>query len=121
MKSGPKPRPEADRFWAMVNFGDGTICYLWTGHTNGDGYGLFRVGSLTDGTRTKVLAHRWAFHEGHGHWPVNDADHTCHNEDPNCPGGKACLHRRCVRLDHLRDATRSENLAASGRMGRYPR
>lgn len=31
----------------------------------------------------------------------HDVDHTCHNPDVMCPGGPACLHRRCCNGRHL--------------------
>jgi hypothetical protein len=36
-------------------------------------------------------------------------DHTCHNRDPLCPGGNACLHRRCVNAAHLEVVDAVEN------------
>jgi hypothetical protein len=47
-----------------------------------------------------------------------DVDHVCHNEataNGNCEGGITCRHRRCFNPEHLRLATRSENLSASSR------
>ncbi len=47
-----------------------------------------------------------------------DVDHVCHNEATaigTCDGGISCRHRRCFNPEHLRFATRSENLSASSR------
>ena len=35
-------------------------------------------------------------------------DHLCHTRSALCPGGRDCLHRRCVRPDHLEPVTVSE-------------
>lgn len=111
---GPVSLPEADRFWPRVFKTNG--CWYWTGYVDRYGYGTFRVGSITDGTRRKVYAHRWSYTNSTGLEAPQDVDHTCHNEDKSCPGGVTCLHRRCVRPDHLIAATRSENLTNSGSM-----
>jgi hypothetical protein len=47
-----------------------------------------------------------------------DVDHMCHNEAAargECKGGVTCPHRRCFNPDHMRFATRSENLSLSSR------
>lgn len=76
-------------------------CWLWTGATDGKGYG--RV--------SKRSAHRWVYEILVGSIPeAHDLDHQCHNEDENCPGGLQCLHRRCVNPDHLEPTTRKVNL-----------
>lgn len=83
-------RPAAERFWGKVDkSGD---CWMWTAYRNRDGYGVF--GYDVD---SKLLAHRasWLFEYG----PIPDAmtvDHLCFQ-----PG--------CVRPDHLRLLTLSEN------------
>lgn len=44
--------------------------------------------------------------------PVPDGlqvDHACHTADTTCPGGERCIHRRCVRPEHLELVTPSEN------------
>src|SRR5690606_9229059 len=44
--------------------------------------------------------------------PVPDeleVDHLCHTRDTSCPGGAACLHRRCVNPYHLEPVTPREN------------
>jgi hypothetical protein len=50
------------------------------------------------------------------HGPVPEGkfvDHTCHNPDSSCPGGKACWHRPCGNGRHLRAVTNAENLDAA--------
>lgn len=108
-----------ERFDAKVDRSSHDGCYPWTGAISSWGYGVF-----WDGT-SYVGSHRYAFIRATGHRPVGDVDHLCHNLDPTCQGGRTCLHRRCVREDHLVGASRKENLSASnrgvaGRVGRQP-
>lgn len=96
-------------------------CHRYVGKVNPDGYGLFNWW-WPDGS-THSLAHRFALALELGRVPLI-ADHRCHNEDPTCPGGRSCLHRLCVRPDHLHEVTQRQNLAASNavrtRVGRRP-
>lgn len=83
-----------------------TGCWEWTGAIMSRGYGSVAVG----GGKTD-LAHRVAWEAANG--PVPDGlqiDHTCHNADTTCGGGKDCSHRRCVNPAHLEAVTQSENL-----------
>jgi len=41
--------------------------------------------------------------------PGEHVDHTCHNRDPACVGGRACIHRRCLEPSHLEAVTQAEN------------
>ena len=88
---------EAERFWPKVNLlGD---CWLWLAYVNHGGYGRFRVGSMTDGTRRTVNAHRWAYEHLVGPIPEGlDLDHLC-----RVPG--------CVNPEHLEPVTHRENVA----------
>lgn len=102
-KPGPKRRPLEERFWAKVQKTDG--CWLWTGNISPEGYG--RIGELP---RRTAHAHRVAYELLIG--PIPDGlklDHLCHNADLTCPGGDACLHRRCVNPNHLEAVTLREN------------
>jgi len=82
-----------------------------------------RLGYLALGRdRGHVLAHRLAYELAVG--PVPDGltiDHLCHG--PDCqhriPGGVhgACLHRRCVRPDHLEPVTVRENILRGSATG----
>jgi hypothetical protein len=60
------------------------------------------------------MAHRAVYELKVGAIPADvQIDHQCHNES-DCPGGIACLHRRCVNwVNHLRPATAQVNLLAS--------
>lgn len=68
-------------------------CLIWTGPKNSFGYGIINV----DGKKT--VAHRYSWERKNGAIPEGaDLDHSCWN-------------KACVRTEHLRIATRSENLA----------
>jgi hypothetical protein len=93
---------EIRRFDAKVTRGGG--CWLWKGaevrptakRPNGGGYGMFRADGRTQ------LAHRLSYTRHVGVIPDGmTIDHTCHKADGTCPGGQACLHRRCVNPAHL--------------------
>lgn len=64
---------------------------IWTGATNGDGYGVLRVNGRL------VPAHRFAWEREHG--PIPDAMFIDH----------MCFERLCCNVDHLRLATRAQN------------
>lgn len=70
-------------------------CVLHQG-TLRSGYGRVNLNGRTE------YAHRAAWIAANG--PIPDTmtvDHTCHNLDPECPGGPTCQHRACVRVEHL--------------------
>lgn len=92
---------EEERFWLKVNKTD--TCWLWTGFLNHDGYG--RVGPRK-GVHTGMRAHRWAWESVNGPIPAGmELMHTCDV-------------RACVRVDHLRLGTHSENMADCFQKGR---
>ena len=80
--------PEMERFWSMVS--KSRDCWCWTGAVDKDGYGLF-----TKSDTKMVRAHRFIYQHVNGTTPTQ-VDHTCWNHG-------------CVRPEHLRDATPSEN------------
>lgn len=86
-------------------------CWHWTGFIDKAGYG--RIGYR--GRRSETLQ-RAVYMEFVGPIPEgHDIDHRCHSEDdPTCPGGSDCLHRRCGNPEHLRPLVRVEN----GRLGK---
>jgi hypothetical protein len=93
-------RTTAERFWSKAKRTDG--CWPFDGTKRPDGYRQLGIGSLTDGTRRNVLAHRYAYELTHGPVPAGlTVDHECHNRDSDCLGGPTCPHRACVRPDHL--------------------
>ena len=91
-------------------------CWLWTGGIDSVGYGI--------ATPTKLGARRthvrvWETLNG----PVPTGlvvDHICHNGS-GCEGGPTCIHRRCVRPDHLELTTRAENFRRGSKPGRKPK
>jgi hypothetical protein len=97
---------ETQRFLAKVDAtGD---CWLWNGGLDRDGYGRFQARRPTGWGY--VPAHRWAYEAEHGPIPIGlTLDHRCHTDDPDCPGGRHCAHRRCVRPAHLEAVTTAEN------------
>jgi hypothetical protein len=110
------------RFRALVEVDEATGCWLWTGRLTSDRYPLFDI--KTTAGWVPVRAHRWAYEQAHGRPPAGwTLDHDCHSRDVYCPGGLACLHRRCVRLDHLVAMTNAENLRRrhARRRGQEPR
>lgn len=89
-KSKRKQQEWLDKFLANIDADLETGCWMWTGPTNPDGYGLHQA----DGT---WLAHRYSFvwfHRGHARNRV--LDHLCNRA-------------LCVRPDHLQPITNTEN------------
>lgn len=99
----PSQRTAEERFWAKVSKRgpvsdsepDLGPCWLWTASINrGTGYGQFGVrhGEM-------VGAHRYAYELANGPAPDgHQVHHRCHT-------------RACVRPDHLRATSRSQNMA----------
>lgn len=95
-------------FWAKVSVAGPDDCWLWTGSTNGYGYGQINV------RKKKIRTHRFSYILAHGEIPARlVVDHTCHNDDPTCAGGRNCTHRRCVNPAHLRAVTQQINATSS--------
>ena len=99
----------SDRFWEKVDRRSENECWLWTATRTKFGYGSFRVGSQSDGTRRKEMAHRMAFMLATGQ---------------DIPPGKVVMHScdnpQCVNPAHLSVGTYSENgKAAYDRQRRF--
>lgn len=90
----------------------GTFCYLWSGELTERGYGRVTI----RGRHQRV--HRVAYAAAVGPIPPGMVlGHTCHDDDPTCTAGDACVHRRCANPAHLLPMTPSANVRA----GRRPR
>lgn len=83
-------------------------CWTYTGSTNSRGYS-----QVCSGKRSKnITGHRLAVIARDGSIPEGmTVDHSCHNADLQCPGGSACIHRRCVNPRHLDVVTLGANIA----------
>lgn len=107
------PAPElarscAERFWSKVDRSG--ECWTWSATVNSEGYGHFWVPAPVK-SQQMVHAHRVAFIIATGE-PVPGGlplDHSCHTRDAQCTGGRSCLHRRCVRPEHLEPVEWVEN------------
>lgn len=96
-----------ERIMERVQVDPVTGCWLWQGCITSWGYGV-----VYDGPN-QLRVHRVIYAHHRGPIPKGlDVDHVCHNEDKSCAGGKSCIHRRCVNPDHLRAASRRDNLNA---------
>lgn len=108
-RKGPAPKPAIERFWAKVERGSGSACWIWCGHVNSKtGYGMFTA------TRQEqpVGAHRYAWMSLHG--PLTSADFVCHT----------CDNRKCCNPAHLYKGDAQSNavdMISRGRMRHGPR
>jgi hypothetical protein len=98
MAKGMKPSDPVERFFKRVSPEPNSGCWLWTGNAIPAGYGQFRVGSMADGSRRYVMAHRFSFEAAKGAIPKGMClDHLCRMP-------------LCVNPDHLEPVTRGENV-----------
>lgn len=93
---------ELERFMLKVEVLE-SGCWRWTAAT-GKGYSRMNVEGRV------IEMHRWSYEQFVGPIPEGlHLDHTCHTDDPSCPGGQDCPHRRCVCPWHLEPVTVGEN------------
>lgn len=108
------PEERFSRLWSPGDALGLPECHLWTGHVTYRGYGHFYPGPTSD--VHSVIVHRWAYEHFIGSIPEgHEVDHVCHNRDRSCSGGFWCLHRRCVRIEHLEAVPPEENARRSHR------
>ena len=103
-----RPRTdESGRFWRFVAKAAGSSCWLWSGGTDKDGYGLFQISQ----PRRTVRAHRFSYCEANN---LNIRSlprstiirHTCDNP-------------KCARPDHLEAGTTQDNVEDKMQRGRF--
>jgi len=84
-----------------------TGCHLWQGCSTNGGYGMLRVGSITDGSRTMKGVHVIVYEHYNGKVPKGMVvKHSC--DTPSC-----------CNPDHLSAATQRENVLECMRKGRF--
>lgn len=96
--TGSRWAPLSERFWSLVQKGDG--CWLWLGTFN-KGYGQIQVGGKF------CRAHRIAYELTHG-VTLTPEQVLCHH----------CDNPACVRPDHMFVGTHADNVADMIRKGR---
>ena len=100
------------RFWNKVNpngpLYKGTPCWVWTAAKNPAGYGCFHIGSMIDGSRRMVLAHRFAYFKLIIPIPKGlEPDHLCRNH--------ACVNPIHLEIvTHRINSERGEGLVRAG-------
>lgn len=80
-------------------------CWPWPLVQASTGYPQPVIGADGRGHKAYVVVYEDQF------GPVPEGltlDHLCHTRSTTCAGGPSCLHRRCVRPDHLELATALE-------------
>lgn len=94
---------------------------MWTGTLRKDGYGVLYV--RQDGRWRQIRAHRYSYELLVGPIPEGAVlDHLCHSRSGCTERDRECLHRRCVRPDHLEPTGNYENVrrgAETQQLARY--
>lgn len=104
MKPGPQPIDPQIRFWRKVQKGQPDQCWLWTGGTQGSGYGQFYLAK-----REPIGAHRysWMLHNGRD---IPRGMHVMHS----------CDTPLCVNPAHLSVGSPRDNQVDKSMKGRNP-
>jgi hypothetical protein len=87
-----------------------TRCWHWQGVINEQGYGRAKFKGRHYQAHRLIYAYVF---DNIDSGPV--LDHRCHENDPMCEGGVACLHRRCVNPLHLMPTSVADNNRRSKR------
>ena len=104
---GPRPKPLAEKLLNLSVPEPNSGCWLWLGVLQGSGYGSVGIGSMRDGTRTMIGAHRAAYLAFCGVIPVGlFVLHKCDN-------------KLCINPDHLFLGTQADNNADKLAKGRH--
>lgn len=95
---------DSDRMHLYVDKNGPGGCWIWTGNEfDRGGYGRLKVNGK------HLHAHVWSYQLAGGSIPEGmELDHLCHTQavaERRCPGGDACIHRRCVNPAHLQPVT----------------
>lgn len=94
--------------WDKIDMQDPEACWPAVNAPSTNGYVQF----MYLGEQNQI--HRFVYELVYGSIPEGFVvDHTCHNSDPDCKGGKGCEHRKCCNPNHLEAVTQRENVARS--------
>lgn len=99
-------RPISERFWNKVERNEANTCWLWTGGTGRNGYGVFTTGTKRDGSIRHHVASRFSWELHHG--PIPDGLYVCHS----------CDNPTCVNPAHLWLGTQQDNIMDMRQKGR---